>query len=184
MIKPYRSLVPLVWGEDYHRAAYVGPQWPCGRHPAPGGCIYRTDPDGKDWTLVSMGYRNPYDMAFNRDGELFTFDADMEWDMNTPWYRPTRVCHAVRGSEFGWRGGTGKMYEYYPDNLPAVVNVGPGSPTGMIFGYGAQVPRQVSGGLLHVRLELRQALRRAPHAEGSTYYRANWKNSSPARRCR
>ena len=61
---------------------------------APGGCIYRTDPDGKDWELVSMGYRNPYDIAFNRDGELFTYDSDMEWDMNTPWYRPTRVCHA------------------------------------------------------------------------------------------
>jgi len=29
--------------------------------------------------------------AFNRHGDLFTYDADMEWDMNTPWYRPTRV---------------------------------------------------------------------------------------------
>ena len=33
---------------------------------APGGYICRVDPDGKDWELVSMGFRNPYDLAFNR----------------------------------------------------------------------------------------------------------------------
>jgi putative heme-binding domain-containing protein len=134
------SYVPKVWGEDF----IVPRLWDANGHAkgimAPGGCIYKTDKDGKNWTLVSMGYRNQYDAAFNRDGELFTFDADMEWDMNTPWYRPTRVCHAVPGSEFGWRGGTGKMYEYLPDNLPPVVNVGPGSPTGICFGYGAKFP--------------------------------------------
>ena len=52
-------------------------------------------------------------------GDLFTYDADMEWDMNTPWYRPTRVCLAASGSEFGWRNGTGKWPPYYPDSLPA-----------------------------------------------------------------
>ncbi len=55
---------------------------------APGGYVCRVDPDGKNWELVSMGYRNAYDLAFNRSGDLFTFDSDMEWDMNTPWYRP------------------------------------------------------------------------------------------------
>jgi putative heme-binding domain-containing protein len=134
------SLVPPVWGED----SLIPRLWDAGGHAvgvlAPGGCIYRTDPDGKDWVLVSMGYRNTYDIAFNRSGELFAYDSDMEWDMSLPWYRPTRVCHAVPGSEFGWRGGTGKMYEYHPDNLPPVVNVGPGSPTGVVFGYGARFP--------------------------------------------
>ncbi len=139
-VKVSRSLVPPVWGED----SLITRLWDASGHAvgimAPGGCIYRTDPGGKSWELVSMGYRNCYDMAFNRAGELFTYDSDMEWDMNLPWYRPTRVCHAVPGSEFGWRGGTGKMYEYHPDNLPPVVNVGPGSPTGVVFGYGARFP--------------------------------------------
>jgi putative heme-binding domain-containing protein len=134
------SKVPRIWGEDF----LVPRLWDAGGHAvgilAPGGCIYKTDPDGKHWELISIGYRNHYDAAFNRDGELFTYDSDMEWDMNLPWYRPTRVCHAVPGSEFGWRGGTGKMYEYHPDNLPPVVNVGPGSPTGVTFGYGARFP--------------------------------------------
>jgi putative heme-binding domain-containing protein len=139
-IKTDHTTVPPIWGEDF-----LTPRlWDASGHAvgilAPAGCIYKTDKDGKEWTLISMGYRNQFDAAFNRDGELFTFDSDMEWDMNLPWYRPTRVCHAVPGSEFGWRGGTGKMYEYMPDNLPPVVNVGPGSPTGMTFGYGAKFP--------------------------------------------
>ncbi|MBX6311696.1 MAG: DUF1080 domain-containing protein [Isosphaeraceae bacterium] len=134
------SRVPRIWGEDH-----LLPRMPDGNGfmrgvLAPGGCIYRVDPDGKSWELISMGYRNEYDAAFNRDGELFTYDADMEWDMNTPWYRPTRVCHVVSGSEYGWRNGAGKWPPYYPDNLPAVVNIGPGSPTGVTFGYGAKFP--------------------------------------------
>src|SRR5262245_47901469 len=64
----------------------------------------------------------------------------MEWDVNTPWYRPTRVCLAASGSEFGWRNGAGKWPAYYPDSLPAIVDIGPGSPTGVTFGYGAKFP--------------------------------------------
>src|SRR5262249_59451894 len=51
------SQVPRVWGEDF----LVPRLWDASGHAvgvmAPGGCIYRTGPDGKDWTLVSMGYR-------------------------------------------------------------------------------------------------------------------------------
>jgi putative heme-binding domain-containing protein len=147
LTKTDTSLVPRLWGEDF-----INPrQWDAGGHAvgilAPGGWICKTDPDGKKWELVSMGYRNQYDAAFNREGELLTFDSDMEWDMNTPWYRPTRVCHAVDGSEFGWRSGTGIYPVYYPDNLPPVVDIGPGSPTGMTFGYGAKFPAKYQDAL-------------------------------------
>jgi putative heme-binding domain-containing protein len=141
MIHPLAgSRVPKLWGEDH-----LLPRMPDGNGfmagvLGPGGCIYKVDPDGKDWELISTGYRNAFDAAFNRYGDLFTYDADMEWDMNTPWYRPTRVCLAASGSEFGWRNGAGKWPPYYPDSLPAIYNVGPGSPTGMTFGYGARFP--------------------------------------------
>ncbi len=111
-----------------------------------------------------MGYRNAFDMAFNRDGDLFTYDSDMEWDQNTPWYRPTRVCMAADGADFGYRNGAGKWPAYYIDGTPPVVNIGPGSPTGVTFGYGAKFPDQVPGRLLHLRLVVRQALRRPPQA--------------------
>src|SRR5207253_10777770 len=95
---------------------------------------------GKHWELVLAGFRNAYDFAFNGDGELFTFDSDMEWDWGMPWYRPTRVNHCTVGSEHGWRSGTGVWPDYYPDNLPPVVNIGIGSPTGVSNGIGAKFP--------------------------------------------
>ncbi|MCH9022797.1 MAG: hypothetical protein IID32_08520 [Planctomycetes bacterium] len=107
---------------------------------APGGWVARTDKDGKEWELLCAGFRNPYDLAFNADGELFTFDADMEYDTGSPWYRPTRVCHVVSGGEFGWRFGTGKWPAYFPDSLPASVDIGLTSPTGVTFGTGAKFP--------------------------------------------
>ena len=102
---------------------------------------------GEDWEIVATGFRNEYDAAVNRDGELFTYDADMEWDFNTPWYRPTRVCLAVSGSEWGWRNGAGKWPAYYADTLPPVVDIGPGSPTGVCFGYGAKFPEKYQDAL-------------------------------------
>ncbi len=134
------SLVPKVWGEDSLLTRLWDPNGHAVGIMAPAGCIYKTDPDGKKWDLVCMGFRNQYDAAFNREGELFTYDSDMEWDMNTPWYQPTRVFHCVSGGECGWRGGTGKFPTYYPDTLPPIYEVGPGSPTGMTFGYGTKFP--------------------------------------------
>jgi putative heme-binding domain-containing protein len=134
------SRVPRVWDEDQ-----LLPRMPDGRGfmrdvLAPGGCVYRVDPSGQHWELVSNGFRNQYDAAFNRHGDLFTYDSDMEWDTNTGWYRPTRVCLVTSGSEFGWRNGAGVWPPHFPDSLPATVNIGPGSPTGVTFGYGARFP--------------------------------------------
>ncbi len=134
------SPVPANWGEDH-----LLPRMPDGRGfmrdvMGPGGIIYRVSPDGVKFEAVASGFRNIFDAAVNHDGELFTYDADMEYDFNTSWYRPTRINHVVSGAEFGWRNGAGKRPEFYPDNLPATLNIGPGSPTGMTFGYGAKFP--------------------------------------------
>lgn len=107
---------------------------------APGGWIVRMDKDGKNRQLFCAGLRNTYDFDFNPDGELFTFDSDMEWDTGTPWYRPIRVNLAVSGGEYGWRNGTGKWPEFYPDSLGAVVNMSLGSPTGVTFATKAKFP--------------------------------------------
>lgn len=138
--KLYGSRIASNWGEDL----LLPRMWDANGHArgrmAPGGWIASTDADGKSWEIWSIGYRNPYDMAFNADGELFAYDADMEWDVGAPWYRPTRVVHATPGSEFGWRSGTGKWPTYYLDSRPPVVDVGPGSPVGVDFGYGLKFP--------------------------------------------
>jgi hypothetical protein len=57
------------------------------------------------------------------------------------------VNHVVSGSEFGWRSGASKWPAYYPDSLGAVANIGPGSPTGVTFGYGAKFPAKYQDAL-------------------------------------
>ena len=133
------SRVSEVWGEDNLLPRVYGRGFMKGTL-APRGWICKTDPDGKSWEVVATGFRNQYDIDFNADGEMFTYDADMEWDLNTPWYRPTRVNHVISGAEFGWRNGSVKWPDYYSDSFGAVVNIGPGSPTGVLFGKGAKFP--------------------------------------------
>lgn len=114
---------------------------------APGGWVAKTDRDGKSWELITTGFRNQYDAAFNKEGSLFTFDADMEWDFSVPWYRPTRVCEVISGGEYGWRSLSKKWPVRWEDGLPPVVDIGPGSPTGVCFGYGAKFPRKYQDAL-------------------------------------
>jgi putative heme-binding domain-containing protein len=109
---------------------------------AEGGWIAHIDPEGKKWELVSSGFRNPFDLAFNDAGDMFTYDSDMEWDFGTPWYRPTRICHVTGGSEFGWRPGTDKWSPNYADNLPPMLNIGQGSPTNLVYGADAKFPKK------------------------------------------
>lgn len=128
---------PEVWGEDqllpslqhFMRGAE-----------APLGHMARIDPEGKTWDVVATGFRNQYDAALNHEGEMFTYDADMEWDLNSPWYRPTRINHVIDGADYGWRTGSGKFPDYCTDTFGTVVDIGPGSPTGVCFGYGAKFP--------------------------------------------
>ena len=106
----------------------------------PAGHILRMKPDGSEVQLWAGGLRNPLDVAFNEHGDLFTFDADIEWDVGCPWYMPNRVLHIVPGADYGWRRGTGRWPAWYPDTLPSVVDIGLASPTAVTFGHGAKFP--------------------------------------------
>ncbi len=123
-------ILPRMWDANGHARGIL----------APGGYICKMDPDGKNVELFCSGFRNEFDFAFDANGEMFSYDADMEWDIGAPWYRPTRINHCVSGGEYGWRSGSGKWPAYYEDSLPAVVDIGPGSPTGVTCGTGAKFP--------------------------------------------
>ncbi|MFK7844599.1 MAG: heme-binding protein [Rhodothermales bacterium] len=135
------------WMEDQLLPSVIDPRGHANERMAPGGWIASFNPDGSDFEVVGSGFRNPFDLAFNSDGELLAFDADMEWDMGMPWYRPIRVNHVTSASEFGWRTGTGKWPAYYPDNLPGIVNIGQGSPTGVMMGNGGAFPARYQKGM-------------------------------------
>ncbi|MDA8744272.1 c-type cytochrome [Rubripirellula amarantea] len=141
------SRVPRVWDEDHLLGRMPDARGHNANRLAPGGFIASFDPDGSNVELIATGFRNEYDIALNKDGELFAYDADMEWDVGTPWYRPTRINHVISGAEFGWRNGTGKWPAHYPDSFGAAVNIGPGSPTGICFGYDAKFPKKYQDAL-------------------------------------
>ena len=140
--------LPSNWKYDQLFPLIKDPRGHANDRKEPGGWIANVDPEGKHWELVSAGYRNPYDMAFNDVGDLFVYDADMEWDFGMPWYRPTRISHATSGSEFGWRTGSGKWSPAMPDNLPPVINIGQGSPTNLIYTKDARFPAKYKNTLL------------------------------------
>jgi putative heme-binding domain-containing protein len=71
----------------------------------------------------------------------------MEYDLGMPWYRPIRLNHMTSGADFGWRTGTGKFRDFYPDNLGGIANLGQGSPTGLMDGRGLKFPAYYQKGL-------------------------------------
>jgi putative heme-binding domain-containing protein len=133
---------------EFPRAAtdYTLSNRPLRAENSPGeGHLVRFDPATGKLETLAAGMRNPYGIAFNSDGELFTYDADAEFDMGSPWYRPTRILHLTMGTDFGWRDVTGRWPPYYPDhpdNAPPALDIGKGSPTAVLFGTRSDFPRR------------------------------------------
>lgn len=134
------SVQPPVWQEDSLLPVIPDPSGHAVGLKSPGGWICRISPDGKDWRMIASGFRNSVDLALNREGELFTYDSDMEFDVGSPWYRPTRINHVTSGAEFGWRANTGVWRDYFADSLGSVLDMGPGSPTAISFGHQSKFP--------------------------------------------
>ena len=116
---------------------------PIAAEQARSGFVARTDTDGQNWEVLVRGLRNPFGLDFNSNGDLFTYDADAEYDMGSPWYRPTRVNHLLTGGDYGWRRVTGQWPPYFPDRPDTpqpTLDIGKGSPTAVEFGQGDRFP--------------------------------------------
>jgi putative heme-binding domain-containing protein len=123
-------LLPCAWDKHLFNASASMPY----------GHLIRTDREGEKWEVIAGGLRNPFGLDFNTAGDLFTFDADMEWDVGLSWYHPTRVLHLVPGGDYGWRRGTGVLPVWSPDSLPSAVDIGVSSPTAIKFGTRSHWP--------------------------------------------
>ena len=99
------------------------------------GALLRISPDGGRCEIIAHGLRNPYSFDFNSDGDIFTYDSDVERDAFLPWNYPTRIYHLGLGQHHGWRlTGYQRSWprpEYYADTVPMLADVGRGSPTGV-----------------------------------------------------
>jgi hypothetical protein len=136
------------WAEDVMLPRIWDPRGHAHGIMAPGAVLWRTDGKGGEWERIAGGMRNPYDIAISAAGEVFSYDADMEWDLGTPWYRPPRVLHLTPGAEFGWRSGSAKWPEHYPDSMPALINTDLSSPTGIELLEGSRFPADYQHSLL------------------------------------
>ncbi len=133
--------------EDHLLPRYLDPRGHANKIRAPGGTLHRLSPDLQTWSQLAGGFRNPFDFALDAAGELFTFEADMEWDLGLPWFKPIRVLHVIPGGDYGWRTGSSKFPGYYIDTLPSVDEVGRGSPTGVAFYSHHVYPEEFRGAL-------------------------------------
>ena len=103
--------------------------------------VFRFDPTGEKWECVGSGGRNPPSLGMNYLGELFSFDSDMEFHVDVPFYRPVRLNHWATGGDQGWQQ-VGAYPPHYIDCLPGVLEVGRGSPTSGIFYEHTQLPQK------------------------------------------
>jgi putative membrane-bound dehydrogenase-like protein len=96
------------------------------------GVLMRLKPDLSGGEIISDGFRNAYDFAFNHQGDVFVFDSDGERDVSLPWYRPTRVFHSLPATHAGWISRSWKRPDDFLDMPPVVASFGRGSPTGTV----------------------------------------------------
>ena len=137
------------------------------------GGIVRFSADGRPLDVYAHGFRNPYDLDFDAAGRIFTVDADGERDHHLPWYAPTRLFDIGQGMEHGWllMGWTRGWNRppSYRDNVERLVEIGRGSPTGLVVYRHRAFPEHYRGGVFSACWSLGSVyyLPLAPH--GASY---------------
>ncbi len=74
------------------------------------GTILRLAPDGSRVEVVARGFRNPFDLAFAPDGELFCTDNAPDTPVRAADDAPDELNHVVEGRDYG--------HPMYWDDLP------------------------------------------------------------------
>jgi putative membrane-bound dehydrogenase-like protein len=115
------------------------------------GTLIRFTTEGKNFETLAHGFRNPYDIAFNARGHIFTYDSDGERDEHLPWYTGTRIFDVSIGQHHGWMlPGYKRSWnrpEYFPDTVGRVIDLGRGSPTGILIYRHRAFPKRYHGGM-------------------------------------
>ena len=99
--------------------------------------VLSVKPDGSDLRVFARGFGNPFDIAFNREGQLFGGDNSPQGEGEDP---PDEYNHIVEGGHYGFP----YFYGDPPDNggtIGAMVTFPPhATPTGTTFYVGNTYP--------------------------------------------
>lgn len=104
-----------VWGPDGRIYWAVGDRGYAVRSPGPkeclnpvSGAIFRCEPDGSKLELYFEGLRNPGDLAFDQNGDLFVCDSSSgAWDSG-------RLVYVLEGGDSGWQAGYAALLQDQP----------------------------------------------------------------------
>ena len=118
------------------------------------GGVLRCEPDGRSLEVFCQGLRNPQELAFDDEGNLWTVDND------TAGADPCRVLHLVEGGDYGWRTSYQHMEGFgqwvkeelwrggRDGILPLAGTVSQG-PSGLAFYPGTGFGERLAGTFLH-----------------------------------
>jgi hypothetical protein len=115
------------------------------------GALMRFSPDFQRAEAVAHGFRNAYDFDFTADGRILTVDSDGERVHHLPGYAPTRLFDVAVGGHHGWMvrvsARAWSRESYAMDSVERAVELGRGSPTGVLTYRHTQFPVEYRAGV-------------------------------------
>jgi glucose/arabinose dehydrogenase len=105
--------------------------------------IMRMNPDGSDAEVFATGFRNPYDLAFSPEGNLFTADNNPDRFDSTLRYLPSEeLNHVQQGLFYGFPEVFGEPYPGHDSTAP-ITNFFPSvASSGLVYYSGDQFPAE------------------------------------------
>lgn len=144
-----------------------------------GGLILRCNQDGTGLTVMAHNFRNPYEVAVDAFGDMWTFDNDDDGN------QACRVTWVMEGGNYGYFSADGSRYwqadrrpgqsvqraHWHQDDpgvVPTTLITGSGGPTGVCVYEGEALPEELRGALLcaDAGRNCVYALRREPNGAG------------------
>lgn len=137
-IGPDRMLYILVGGTTDH-----GPE----EHGL-GGTVLQYDLEARSYTVFAEGVRNPYDLAFDANGNLYASDNGPDApDLNLLSVPPDEINLIEEGKHYGYPDYFGEVLAESGTESPVVQFPASSAPTGMLIYDGNNFPAEYDGAI-------------------------------------